>query len=261
VLNLKNCSQISINKEFLHKGKWGLSPNKNMKLSILIPVYNEKKTVLEILKRLEAVNFGCDYEIIIVDDCSTDGTTQLLESGIWSASWRIESRIKILFQKQNQGKGAALRRGFQEARGEIIIVQDADLEYNPQDLPKLIQPILEGQADIVYGSRFLIKQKARYKIFYWGNRLIASLFFLFYGKKITDPWTCYKIFKKLIIQNLKLESNGFEMELEMTAKFLRQGHKILELPISYQSRTYAEGKKIKWIDGIKAILAIIKYRF
>ena len=228
-----------------------------MILSIIIPVYNEKKTILEILKRLETVDFGCDYEIVVVDDGSTDGTSALLKSKIKNQN----EKIRIIFKEKNEGKGAALRCGFQEANGEIVVIQDADLEYNPQDLPKLIQPILEGQTDIVYGSRFLIKQKARYKIFYLGNRLIAFLFFLFYGRKITDPWTCYKVFRKSIIQNLKLESNGFDMELEMTAKFLRQGHKILELPISYQSRTYAEGKKIKWIDGLKAIWTIIKYRF
>ncbi|MDD5164804.1 MAG: glycosyltransferase family 2 protein [Patescibacteria group bacterium] len=239
-----------------------------MTLSIVIPVYNEKKTILEILKRLEVVNFGCDYEIIIIDDCSTDGTAALLKSEILNPKSEtnskfqiLNSKIRIFFQNKNSGKGAALRRGFQEASGEIIVVQDADLEYNPQDLPKLIQLILEGKTDIVYGSRFLIKQKAKYKIFYWGNRLIAFLFFLFYGQKITDPWTCYKVFKKSITQNLKLESNGFEMELEMTAKFLRRGYKILELPISYRSRTYTEGKKIKWIDGIKAIFTIIKYKF
>ncbi len=228
-----------------------------MILSIIIPVYNEKKTILEILKRLETVNFGCDYEIVVVDDGSTDGTSALLKSKIKNQN----EKIRIIFKEKNEGKGAALRCGFQEARGEIIAIQDADLEYNPQDLPKLIQLIPRGQTDIVYGSRFLIKQKARYKIFYLGNRLIAFLFFIFYGRKITDPWTCYKVFRKSIIQNLRLESNGFEMELEMTTKFLRQGHKILELPISYQSRTYAEGKKIKWTDGLKAIWTIIKYRF
>ncbi|MDD5625898.1 MAG: glycosyltransferase family 2 protein [Patescibacteria group bacterium] len=239
-----------------------------MTLSIIVPVYNEKKTILKILKHLEMVNFDCDYEIIVVDDGSTDGTTALLKSEILNpksetnSKFQIQnSKIRIFFQNKNSGKGAALRRGFQEANGEIIIIQDADLEYNPQDLPKLIRPILEGQADIVFGSRFLIKQKAKYKIFYLGNRLIAFLFFIFYGRKITDPWTCYKVFKKSIIKNLKLKSNGFEMELEMTAKFLRKGYKILEMPIFYQSRTYAEGKKIKWIDGLKAIWTIIKYRF
>lgn len=172
-----------------------------------------------------------------------------------------QKKYKIIFQDKNQGKGAALQKGFQAARGDIIVIQDADLEYNPQDLPKLIKPILEEKIKIVYGSRFLIKQKQKYKIFYWGNQLLVFLFFLFYGRKITDPWTCYKIFEKSIIHELNLQSNNFGMEIEMTAKFLRQGHKILELPISYQGRTYTEGKKIKWVDGLMAIWIIIKYRF
>jgi len=239
-----------------------------MTLSIIIPVYNEKETILEILRRVEAVNFGIPYEIIIIDDGSTDSTTQLLKSQFPISNFQTNSKfqipnskIRVFFQDENSGKGAALRRGLEEATGEIIAIQDADLEYNPEDLPKLIQPILEGRADIVYGSRFLTKRKHGYPIFYLGNQLLSFLFLILYGKKITDPWTCYKVFKKEIIRNIKLESSGFDLELELTAKFLRKGYEILELPISYQSRTYKEGKKIKWTDGLKAFWTLIKYRF
>lgn len=225
-------------------------------LSIIIPVYNEEKTILEILRRVQVVDFGIEYEIIVVDDDSTDGTRKLLESRIQN----LESKIKIIFQERNQGKGAALRRGFKEASGEIIAIQDADLEYNPQELPKLIQPILEGRAQVVYGSRFLTKHKPRYKIPYLGNKLLSFLFKILYGRKINDPWTCYKIFKKDVIKDMNFQSNGFEFEMEFTAKILKRSYRILELPISYQSRTYEEGKKIKIQDGLRAIWTIIKYR-
>ncbi len=226
-----------------------------MKLSIIIPVYNEEKTILEILNRLMAVNFGIDYEIIVIDDGSTDSTAKVIESGIKN----YESRIRVIHQEKNQGKGAALKRGFGEAVGDIIAVQDADLEYNPQDLPKLIKPILDGRADIVYGSRFLNQHQPRYKIFYWGNRFLSWLFKLIFGQTITDPWTGYKVFKKDCLKNISLVSNGFELEMELAAKFIKKGYHILELPISYQSRGYREGKKIKWLDGLKAIKTIFKY--
>lgn len=229
-----------------------------MKISIIIPAYNERKTILEILRRLEAVSFShlnIDKEIIIIDDGSTDGTREILKSLIGC------QYLRVIFLSRNQGKGAALRRGFQEAKGEIITIQDADLEYNPEDLPNLIQPILKGRTKIVYGSRFSIKHKPRRQIFYLGNQLLTFLFWFFYGKTISDPWTCYKVFRRDLLKNLNLKSNGFELEIELTAKFLRSGYQILELPISYQSRTYAEGKKIRLRDGFKAIWTVIKYRY
>lgn len=239
-----------------------------MKLSIIIPVYNEERTILKLLDRLEAVQFPIEREIIIVDDGSTDGTTQLLKSEILNSKSETNSKlqtpnskIKVVFLEKNCGKGMALRCGFQEASGEIIAIQDADLEYNPQELPKLIEPILEDRAKVIYGSRFLFKHKPRYKIPYLGNRFLSFLFWFLYGKKINDPWTCYKIFRREIIQSMNFQSKGFEFEMEFTAKILKVGYQILELPISYQSRTYAEGKKIKIRDGLKAIWTIIKFRF
>jgi glycosyltransferase involved in cell wall biosynthesis len=243
-----------------------------MKLSIIVPVYNEKETILEVLSRLGGINFDIDYEIIIVDDGSTDGTTEILKSlintnlstdnkNIREISGQIREHLRTIFLPKNCGKGAALRRGFQEARGDIIAIQDADLEYNPQELPKLIQSVLKGGGtEVVYGSRFLTKHKPGYKIPYLGNRFLSFLFWLLYGKLVNDPWTCYKIFKKDLLNGLNLESSGFELEIELTAKFLKCGYKILEIPISYKGRTYAEGKKIKIRDGLHAILTLIKYR-
>ncbi len=223
-----------------------------MKLSIIIPVYNEKKTILELLGRVEAVDFGVDREIIVVDDGSTDGTRQILK-GI--------GKHKVIFMPQNQGKGFALRRGFAEAEGDIIAIQDADLEYNPHELPKLIRPILEGQTEVVYGSRFLVSHHPGYYFYYLGNRLVALLFRLFYRTNLTDPYTCYKVFRRAILHNFSLISNGFEIEAELTAKILRSDCQILELPISYHHRTFGQGKKINWRDGFKAIRILIKYRF
>jgi glycosyltransferase involved in cell wall biosynthesis len=228
-----------------------------MTLSIIIPVYNEEKTIIEILHRIQNVNFGFDYEIIVIDSGSTDGTRELLESRIQNS----ESRIHLISLSKNQGKGMALRRGFQEVRGRIIAIQDADLEYDPQELPKLIQPILENKTNVVYGSRFQQKTEHRYFIFYLGNKLLSFLFRIFWGVHLTDPMTGYKVFKREILDRFHLFTNGFEIEIELTTKILKAGEKILELPISYQSRTYAEGKKIKWFDGLKCIFLLIKSRY
>jgi len=227
-----------------------------MTLSIIIPVYNEAKTILEILNRVEAVNFGMEREIIVIDDGSTDGTTQLLESRIKN----LETGIRTIFKESNEGKGAALRRGFQEAKGDIVAVQDADLEYDPNELLNLIKPILEGRLEVVYGSRFLKKIHHHYFLFYLGNRFMSFLYKIFYNAKITDPMTCYKIFKKDILNKFSLRSDGFEIESELTINFLKAGYKILELPISYQSRTFQEGKKINWKDGLKSIWVILKIK-
>ena len=224
-----------------------------MRLSIIVPVYNEEKTILEILRRVQAVDFGMEKEIIVIDDGSIDGTRETLKA-------EVQSNIKIIFQEKNCGKGAALRRGFQEATGDIIAVQDADLEYHPQELPSLLAPILQGQSRIVYGARFLRPHQPRYKLFYKGNCLISWLFGAIYGVRINDPWTGYKVFRREVLAPLHLTSQGFDLEIELTAKWLKAKEKILELPISYQSRTYQEGKKIKWTDGIRALWAIIKYR-
>jgi len=234
-----------------------------MTLSIIVPVYNERQTILEVLRQLGAINFGIESEIIVVDDGSTDGTSELLKSQLATPNFQtnLKSKINAIFQKENRGKGVALRRGFQEAKGEIIVIQDADLEYNPKELPKLIQPILENKSKVVYGSRFLGNSRHQYLIFYWGNKLISLLFRIFYGFKITDPMTGYKILKKEILNDFSLKAEGFEIEIELTAKILKAGYQILELPISYQGRTYREGKKIKWLDGLKCLWTFLSIKF
>jgi glycosyltransferase involved in cell wall biosynthesis len=228
-----------------------------MKLSIIVPVYNEEKTILDVLTRLQTINFGLDYEVIVVDDGSTDKTKSILQERIIPSS----KNIKLIFLDKNSGKGAALRRGFQVATGDIMAVQDADLEYQPQDIAPLVKPILEGRSRVVYGARFLRHHQPLYKLFYTGNRLISKLFGLIYGTPINDPWTGHKVFHRDALNNIHLTSQRFDLEIELTAKWLRAKEKIMELPISYQGRTYQEGKKIKWTDGIKALWAIIKYRF
>jgi len=224
-----------------------------LKLSIIIPVYNEEKTILEILKRIEAVELpNLEKKIIIVDDGSIDGTKEILKS--------FEGKYKTFYQANNQGKGAALRMGFKQASGDFLIIQDADLEYNPREYPQLLEPLIQNRADIVYGSRNLKDNPRFKKSYYWGGRIISWLINIIYGSNLTDVYTCYKVFKTPLLKNLDLVSNGFEFEAEVTAKALKKKYRILEVPISYSPRNVEEGKKINWLDGIKAILAIIKYR-
>jgi len=224
------------------------------KISIIIPIYNEKDTLLQILERVEkAPVWGLEKEILLIDDGSTDGTKKILKE--------LESKYKIVYHKRNLGKGAAIRNGFKEASGDIIIIQDADLEYNPQDYPQLIRPILHGKADVVYGSRYSKKDTSFYKSHYWGVKLISWLTSLLYGSNLTDVYTCYKVFKSPVIKSINLRSNGFEIEQEMTSKLLNRKCKIVEVPITYCPRTFEEGKKInKWSNGLKAIWLIIKHR-
>lgn len=223
------------------------------KLSIVMPVYNEEKTILEILKRVEATELpGLEKEIIIIDDCSTDGSKEILKT--------LEQKYKILYHSNNQGKGAALRTGFQQASGDFLLIQDADLEYDPQEYPCLLEPLIQNKADIVYGSRNLKDNPRFKKSYYWGVRFISWLTNILYGANLTDVYTCYKVFKTPILKNLNLESKGFEFEEEVTIKALKKKYRILEIPINYFPRSFKEGKKINWSDGIKAILTIIKYR-
>jgi len=223
------------------------------KLSIIIPVYNEEKTILEILKRVESVKLtNFEKEIIVVDDGSTDGTKKILKTS--------EQRYQILEHSHNQGKGAALRAGFKQATGDFLIIQDADLEYNPQEYFQLLEPLIKNKADIVYGSRNLKNNPRFKKSYYWGVRLISWLTNILYGSNLTDVYTCYKVFKTPILKNLDLESNGFEFEEEVTIKALKKKFRILEIPINYFPRSFKEGKKISWLDGVKAILTMIKYR-
>lgn len=226
-----------------------------MNLSVIIPVFNERETVEEIIRRVQAVQVGLDKEIIIVDDASQDGTRQILEN--------LEApNLKILYHSKNKGKGAALRTGFSHTKGDIILIQDADLEYNPQDYPKLLEPILDGRADVVYGSRFL--GSPHRVLFFWhyvGNKILTTLSNMISNLNLNDMETCYKVFKREILERIKLRSNRFGFEPEFTIKVAKLKYRIYEVPISYSGRDYSEGKKIGWKDGIAAIFHIIRYKF
>lgn len=224
-----------------------------MKLSVIIPVYNEKNTIEEIVKRVMAVDIP--KEIIIVDDGSTDGTTEILK--------RIagNSEVKIFSHPKNLGKGAAIRTALEHITGDYVIIQDADLEYDPEDYEKMIKPILKGKAEVVYGSRFTGERRDMLFWHYLGNRFLSLVTDILYNTTLSDMETCYKLFKTDIIKSLNLKARGFEFEPEVTAKTLRKGIKIYEVPISYAGRDFSEGKKITWKAGFKALWTLIKYRF
>jgi glycosyltransferase involved in cell wall biosynthesis len=225
-----------------------------MKLSIVIPCYNEVRTIRHIVDRVRAAPVA-EREIIIVDDCSRDGTRDLLRTEI------APLVDKVLYHEVNQGKGAALRTGFRAATGDVVVVQDADLEYDPQDYPRLLQPILEGKADVVFGSRFQGGQPHRV-VYFWhmvGNKFLTLLSNMATNINLTDMETCYKVFRREVLQRIEIEENRFGFEPEITAKVARLGVVIYEVGISYYGRTYAEGKKIGWRDGFRALWAIAKY--
>jgi glycosyltransferase involved in cell wall biosynthesis len=231
-----------------------------MKLSVIIPVYNEIHTIGEILSRVLQVDLH--KEVIVVDDCSTDGTREFLKEWVAGSGKETNDQIRILFQPKNMGKGAALRSGFKEAAGDIIITQDADLEYNPVEYPKLIEPIVDGRADVVYGSRVL--GTPRRVLMFWhtlGNGLLTFLSNLCTNLNLTDMETGYKVFKKDVLDHIHLKSNRFGFEPEITAKIAKMNYRIYEVPISYSGRDYWEGKKINWMDGLKAISSILRYNF
>lgn len=226
-----------------------------MKISIIIPVFNEKKSIEEIIKRVQAVDVGLEKEIIIIDDCSQDGTRQILEKLNYP-------NMKLFFHSKNKGKGAALQTGFSKAEGDIILIQDADLEYDPKEYHKLLEPILDGRADVVYGSRFL--GGPHRVLFFWhyvGNKILTMLSNITSNLNLTDMETCYKVFKKEILNKIKIKSKRFGFEPEVTIKFAKLKCRIYEVPISYSGRDYSEGKKIGWKDGIAAIFHIIRYKF
>jgi glycosyltransferase involved in cell wall biosynthesis len=243
------------------------------KVSIVIPVYNERATIDEILRRVLEIELR--KELIIVDDCSTDGTRQILETmaarqangensaAAHDAGDPIELRdLRFFFQTPNQGKGAALRRGFAQATGEIVLVQDADLEYDPRDYLKLLEPIIDGRADVVYGSRFLGgPQRVHYFWHYVANRILTLLSDIFTNLKLSDMETCYKVFRREVLQGIEIKSDRFGFEPEITAKIAKHNWRIYEVPISYAGRTYEEGKKITWKDGIQALWCIIRFKF
>ncbi len=244
----------------------------NPKISVVIPVYNEKATIEEILRRVS--ENGLRKEIVIVDDCSTDGTRQYLEAMVqakgkgetWAAAHDggdpVDVRdLRIFFQTQNQGKGAALRRGFAETTGDIVLVQDADLEYDPKDYPVLLGPIIDGRADVVFGSRFLGgPQRVHYFWHYVANKILTLLSDVMTNLKLTDMETCYKVFRKEVLEGIKLRSNRFGFEPEITAKISKGKWRVYEVPISYAGRTYEEGKKITWKDGVKALWCIFWFK-
>ena len=222
-------------------------------ITVVMPCHNERSTVAEILNRVLAVPVS--KEIIVVDDASTDGSAEIVE-----AMAQREPSIRLLRQEKNEGKGAALRRGFKKARGEVVIVQDADLEYDPREYPLLLQPILDGNADVVYGSRFV--GHPRRVMLYWhtlGNSFLTWLSNITTNLNLTDMETCYKAFRREVIQSIPLESNRFGFEPEITAKIARRGYRIYEVPISYHGRDYWEGKKIGWKDGVSAVWTIVRY--
>lgn len=225
-------------------------------LSIVIPCYNEEATIEAILQRIEALVLeGVDKQLIIVDDGSTDSTPKLLQ--------QYKDRHIVILNPENRGKGYALRTGFKQATGDIIIVQDADLEYHPEEYGKLIQPILDGQYKVVYGSRVLNKENKRHSAitFYWGGLLVTLVTNILYGSKLTDEPTCYKVFDRETLMSIPLECTGFEFCPEVTSKILKRKIPILEIPIKYSPRKIEEGKKIRWTDGLEAVWVLLKYRF
>ncbi|MFO0877222.1 MAG: glycosyltransferase family 2 protein [Gemmataceae bacterium] len=225
------------------------------KLSVIIPVYNEERWIEEVLRRVKAVEIP--MEIVIIDDCSKDRTREILKT-------ITDENVKIVLQEKNQGKGAALRRGFQEATGDVVLIQDADLEYDPAEYPRLLQPILENKADVVFGSRFI--GESHRVLYFWhmvANKVLTTLSNMFTNLNLTDMETCYKVFRREVLEGMNLKSNRFGFEPEFTAKVARRrpAWRVFEVPISYSGRTYEEGKKIGLKDAFSALFCIIRYRF
>jgi len=252
-------SAVSRQPSATPRGRTTETDTEHRLLSVVIPVYNEKNTLIDLVDRVMSVALDVDREIVLVDDGSTDGTRELYPE--IQKRWP-EERIRVKLQSCNRGKGAALRAGFALATGDIVIIQDADLEYDPADFPVILRPILSGKADVVYGSRF-VGSEAHRVMFFWhmvGNRIITLLSNMLTNLNLTDMETGYKAFRKEVIDSFHLVSNGFNVEPEITAKVARGGWRIYEVGISYAGRSYEEGKKITWIDGLTALWAIVRFR-
>ena len=222
-------------------------------LSVVMPVFNERDTVEEIIRRTLAIPVRT--QLVVVDDCSTDGTRDIL------STLQRELGFTLVLQPQNAGKGSALRRGFQEVRGDLVVIQDADLEYSPEEFPQLIELICQGRADVVYGSRFLGKHRVFMFTHYMGNKLLTMATNVLYNTMLTDMETCYKVMRTEVLRSMALEANGFGIEPELTAKIFKRGYRVYEVPITYDGRGYDEGKKIGWRDGFVALWVLLKFRF
>ena len=223
-------------------------------LSVVVPVYNERTTVVEILRRMRQVELPVDLEIVVVDDGSDDGTEKVLGA-------LEDSTVRVVRHTTNRGKGAAIRTGLEHARGDLLLIQDADLEYDPDDWPRLLSPMLKGKAQVVYGSRFTGERR---NLLFWhwvGNRFLSLVTNVLYNTTLSDMETCYKLFDRQVLDGITIKSDRFEFEPEITAKVLRRGYHIYEVPISYSGRDFDEGKKITWTDGFSALATLVRYRF
>jgi glycosyltransferase involved in cell wall biosynthesis len=224
------------------------------KLSVIVPVFNERSTVVEILRRMRAVELPIEREFVLVDDGSGDGTNQVLAQ-------LGDSTVRVITHPQNRGKGAAIRTGLEHVTGDLVLIQDADLEYDPEDWPKLLAPIFRGKATVVYGSRFTGERRNMLYLHWLGNRLLSFVTNILYNTTLSDMETCYKLFDRRVFDGITIRSDRFDFEPEITAKILRKGVRIYEVPISYTGREFDEGKKITWRDGFAALGALVRYRF
>jgi glycosyltransferase involved in cell wall biosynthesis len=224
------------------------------KLSVIVPVFNERNTVAEIVRRMRSVDLPVDREIVVVDDGSDDGTRDVLTQ-------LADSTVRIVKHGVNRGKGAAIRTGLENSTGDVVLVQDADLEYDPEDWPRLLAPMLKGRARVVYGSRFTGERRNMLFLHWVGNRFLSLVTNMLYNSTLSDMETCYKLFERDVLDGVQLRANRFDFEPEFTAKVLRRGIRIYEVPISYAGRELHEGKKITWRDGVSALWTLVKYRF
>ncbi|HXW34668.1 MAG TPA: glycosyltransferase family 2 protein [Acidimicrobiales bacterium] len=223
-------------------------------LSVIVPVYNERNTVAEVIRRVRSVELPLGLEVVVVDDGSSDGSEKILGA-------LEDSTVRLIAHGSNRGKGAAVRTGLEVSRGDLILIQDADLEYDPADWPRLLDPIVRGKARVVYGSRFTGERKNMFPSHWLGNRFLTLLTNILYSSTLSDMETCYKLFDREVLRGIKIQSDKFEFEPEITAKVLRRGYRIYEVPVSYAGRELDEGKKITWRDGLGAIATLVKYRF